>query len=205
MKLWYSTTSPFARKVMAVIKHHGLDDSIVLNRITASFDAHSPHNQVNPLGRIPALQRHCGRWLYGSLLIAEYLDSKGKNTPLLPKEGNLHWAILALHNLVDGISENTMPVIAEKMFRPENEWWTARHNQVRERNLHSFQQLDIALQEFGTALNLGTITAVCLIDWWQFRADKMDIDLAKHCPNLTAWAKAMNEKYTVLANTQPFA
>lgn len=203
MKLWYSTTSPFARKVMAVIKHHQLEDKIEFNRITASFDANSPHNQANPLGRIPALQRNCGRWLYGSLLIAEYLDNKGANTPLLPKEGKIHWNILALHNLVDGIAENTMPVVAEKMFRPENEWWKARHEQVRERNFRSFQQLEIALQEFGTALNLGTLTAVCFIDWWLFRAEKMDIDLAKDFPNLTAWAAEMNGKYGVLRETKP--
>ena len=203
MKLWYSTTSPFARKVMAVIKHHNLEEKIEFNRITASFDANSPHNQANPLGRVPALQRNCGRWLYGSLLIAEYLDNKGTNTALLPKEGKIHWNILALHNLVDGISENTMPVIAEKMFRPENEWWKARHEQVHERNFRSFQQLEAAFDEFGMALNLGTITAVCFIDWWLFRADKMDIDLTKHFPRLTNWATDMYNKFDVLAETIP--
>ncbi|MBF4101543.1 hypothetical protein INT82_02420 [Mannheimia haemolytica] len=32
-----------------------------------------------------------------------------------------------------------------------------------------FRQLEEALQEFGTELNLGTLTAVALIDWWAFR------------------------------------
>ena len=93
---------------------------------------------------------------------------------------------------MDGIAENTMPIIAEKFSRPENEWWKARHEQVRERNFRCFQQLEIALDEFSTELNLGTLTAVCFIDWWLFRTDKMDIALAKYFPKLTAWAAEMN-------------
>ena len=33
MKLWYSTTSPFVRKVMAVLKYHKLDEQIELLRV----------------------------------------------------------------------------------------------------------------------------------------------------------------------------
>lgn len=58
MKLWYSTTSPFARKVMAVIKHHNLEENIEFNPIIVSFDANSFHNKANPLGHIPTLQRN---------------------------------------------------------------------------------------------------------------------------------------------------
>ncbi|QIM66250.1 glutathione S-transferase [Mannheimia granulomatis] len=204
MKLWYSTTSPFARKAIAVIKHHQLEDKVEMLRVTAAMDSNSPHNQDNPLGRIPALQRNCGRWLFGSLLISEYLDQKGNNAPLLPKEGKARWNILALHNVVDGIMENTMhTVLQERMNRPENEWWVSRHEQLMARNIRSFYQLEEALKEFGTELNLGTLSAVALIDWWAFRLEKLGYDLAKNHPNLTAWAVEMNAKYTVLADTLP--
>lgn len=203
MKLWYSTTSPYARKALATLKHQQLEDKTELLRITSSFDPNSPHNQANPLGRVPALQRNCGNWLLGSLLICEYLDQKGNQPKLFPESGKPRWAALALHNLVDGIMENTMPMITEKMLRPENEWWTSRHQQLMDRNVRSFAQLEEALKLFGTELNIGTLTAVCLIDWWQFRADKIGYDLAKHHPNLTAWAGEMNGKYEVLATTKP--
>ncbi|OOR98985.1 glutathione S-transferase [Haemophilus paracuniculus] len=205
MKLWYSTTSPYTRKVVAVVKHHQLEQTVEMHRVTSSFDPNSPHNQDNPLGRIPALQRNCGRWLFGSLLIAEYLDQKGSNVALVPTSGKIRWNTLALHNLVDGIMENTMPMIAEKMLRPEAEWWTARHQQLMDRNAKSFAQLEQTLDEFGTELNIGTLTAVCLIDWWQFRTEKLGYDLAKNHPNLTAWAEQMNAKYPVLAETKPFS
>lgn len=203
MKLWYSTTSPFARKAVIVMKHHQLEDKIEQLRTTAAFDPNSPHNQDNPLGRVPALQRNCGRWLFGSLLICEYLDNKGAQATLFPKEGKARWNVLALHNLVDGIMENTMPMIAEKMLRPENEWWTARHDQLMARNERTFAQLETALVEFGIEFNIGTLTAVCLIDWWQFRVEKIGYDLAKNHQNLTAWAETMNSKYPALAETIP--
>lgn len=203
MKLWYSTTSPYARKALATLKHQQLEDKTELLRITSSFDPNSLHNQDNPLGRVPALQRNCGNWLFGSLLICEYLDQKGKQPKLLPESGKPRWAVLALHNLVDGIMENTMPMVAERMLRPENEWWTSRHQQLMERNIRSLNQLEEVLKPFGTELNIGTLTAVCLIDWWQFRADKIGYDLAKNFPNLTAWAAEMNGKYELLASTKP--
>lgn len=203
MKLWYSATSPFARKVLVTLKYQQLDNKTELLRVTSSFDPNSPHNQDNPLGRIPALQRNCGNWLFGSLLICEYLDQKGKQPKLIPETGKPRWAVLALHNLADGIMENTIPIAVEKMLRPENEWWVERHQQFMDRNVRSLTQLEAALAPFGTELNIGTINAVCLIDWWQFRADKIGYDLAEHCPNLVQWAKTMNEKYVFLAETQP--
>ncbi|WP_386696635.1 glutathione S-transferase [Lonepinella sp. MS14436] len=203
MKLWYSTTSPFVRKVLVTIKHHQLDDKIEMLPIKSSFDPNSPHNQDNPLGRVPALQRNCGRWLFGSLLIAEYLDNKGKNATLFPKEGKARWNVLALHNLADGIMENTLPIISEKMLRPEAEWWTSRHQQLMDRNLKSFAQLEQNLAEFGTELNIGTIFAVCVIDWWTLRAEKLGINFGKSFPNLVKWSDEMNAKYPVLAETAP--
>ncbi|WP_439290770.1 glutathione S-transferase [Lonepinella koalarum] len=203
MKLWYSTTSPFVRKVLVTMKHHQLEDNIALLPVSSSFDPHSPHNQDNPLGRVPALQRNCGRWLFGSLLIAEYLDNKGKNATLFPKEGKARWNVLALHNLADGIMENTLPMIAEILLRPKAEWWTERHQQLVERNLRSFAMLEQNLAEFATELNIGTICAVGVIDWWHLREEKLGVDFGKSFPNLVKWSNQMNAKYPVLAETAP--
>ena len=49
MKLWYSTTSPYVRKVLVTLKYQQLLDKTELIKIGSSFDASSPHNQANPL------------------------------------------------------------------------------------------------------------------------------------------------------------
>lgn len=206
MKLWHSTTSPYVRKVMAVIKHHQLDEQIELQTIQSSFDPNSPHNQDNPLGRVPALQLDNGEWLYSSHVICEYLDHIGAyqqpDRHLLPRNSH-RWNVLQLHALTDGIMENTLPIISERLLRPENEWWTARHQQLTERNIRSFKELERYLAQFGNKLNLGTISAVCVIDWYVMRAEKLGINLNEIAPHLVEWAKMMNAKYVALAETQP--
>ncbi|WP_238327308.1 hypothetical protein [Rodentibacter pneumotropicus] len=49
MKLWYSDSSPYARKVRSVIHYHQLQNQIELLPATSGMDKHSPHNQDNPL------------------------------------------------------------------------------------------------------------------------------------------------------------
>lgn len=53
MKLWYSPMSPFVRRVMIVLKHHHLLEQTELLPVKLSFDANSPHNKDNPVGRFP--------------------------------------------------------------------------------------------------------------------------------------------------------
>ena len=204
MKLWYSSASPYVRKVMATIKHHGLENQVEVLKVgTTSFDPNSAHNRDNPMGRIPALRLDNGEWLFNSLLIAEYLDAKGERTPLFPYD-ETRWQVLNLHALVDGIMENTMPMVAERMLRPEAEWWTSRHEQLTERNRRSFRQLQEKLKPFATELNIGTLAAVCLIDWWRFRQEKARLfELAEAFPDLADWTAEMNAKYPELAQTKP--
>lgn len=206
MKLWHSNTSPYVRKVMAVIKHHQLEDQIELQTIQSSFAPNSPHNQDNPLGRIPALQMDNGEWLYNSHVICEYLDHLGaQNQPerhLLPRDSR-RWSVLQLHALTDGIMENSIPILVERMHRPESEWWITRHQQLIERNIRSFKELERYLAQFGDELNLGTISAVCLIDWYAVRREKLGLNLHDIVPHLAQWAVKMNEKYPELKTTQP--
>lgn len=203
MKLWYSTTSPFVRKVLVALKHHQLLEQVELLTVKSSFDANSPHNQDNPLGRIPALQTQQGNWLFNSYFIAEYLDHLGTQKKLFP-QNEQRWQILHLHHLADGILENTVPMLAERFLRPESEWWTARHQQITERNLRSLAHLEKNISEVNQELNIGTINLVCLVDFFLFRQNAIGIDLAQVSPNLFKWAVAMNEIYPVLAETKPF-
>lgn len=88
METLYSTTESFVSKVMAVINIINWTKQINCYVIDA-FDPNSPHNQDNPLGRIPALQLDNGEWLFGSLLISEYLDSIGHSNCLFHKGNNV--------------------------------------------------------------------------------------------------------------------
>ena len=53
MKLWYSNSSPYARKARAVVQYHQLQNHVELLLATSGLDKNSPHNLDNPLGRLP--------------------------------------------------------------------------------------------------------------------------------------------------------
>ena len=96
MKFWYSSTSPFARKVYVTILHHHLEEQVDIQKVQVAFDRNSPHNQDNPLGRIPAFQASSGEWLYCSDLISQYLDELGQEVFLSYPAISSHKAIAPL-------------------------------------------------------------------------------------------------------------
>ena len=202
MKLWSSTTSPYVRKVRAAAIHHGLENRIEPVTVKSSFAAESAHNQDNPLGRIPVLQLDNGEWLFNSNVIAEYLDSVGQGAPLYPQDAS-RWQVLNLHALAEGLLENTVAMIAEKMLRPENEWWTARHEQIKQRNARTVPVLAEHLQPFGTQLNIGTLFAVCAVDFLLFRDNLTAAAGLAGVSELKAWADEMNALHPCLAATKP--
>lgn len=205
MKLWYSPTSPYARKVRAVAAHHGLDKRIEAALISgSSFSEQAEHNRDNPLGRVPVLQTESGTWLYSSNVIAEYLDAQGSGSRLYPQD-ETRWAVLNLHDLAAGLLDNTIAVVSEKLLRPEAEWWTARHEQIFRRNGRTLATLAEMLAPYGTALNIGTLNAVCAIDFLRFRNALTASESMAGFARLAAWADEMNALYPCLAATKPFA
>ncbi|WP_211296604.1 glutathione S-transferase N-terminal domain-containing protein [Neisseria iguanae] len=115
MKLWYSNTSPYVRKVRAVAVYHGLDTQIEEQLISsAAFSEQAEHNRDTPLGRIPVLQTDEGIWPYSSNVIAEYLDAHGSGQTLYLQDAK-RWAVLNLHDLAAGILDNTIAMVGEKL------------------------------------------------------------------------------------------
>ena len=94
-------------------------------------------------------------------------------------------------------------VLPEKMFRPENEWWLSRHQQVEERNERTLKLILEEIKPFGTTLNIGTLHTVCLIDFLLFRANVTGAEHYSAMQELKAWADKMNALYPCLAETKP--
>ena len=90
-----------------------------IQKVQVAFDRNSPHNQDNPLGRIPAFQASSGEWLYGSDLISQYLDELGQEVSLFPN-GMDKWHVLNILSIAEGILENTMPIVAKNFSMKKN-------------------------------------------------------------------------------------
>ncbi len=102
MKLWYSPTSPFVRKVrMAAIELRLPDDTFELIEIDPWIDPSL--RAVNPLGKAPALQLDDGGVLYESAVIIEYMNTVVMGG-LIPAMGRSRWTTLRFQGLCDGVA-----------------------------------------------------------------------------------------------------
>ena len=81
MKLYYSATSPFVRKVMVAAIELGLRERIELLPAKAHvIDRDRTIIEKNPLGQVPTFITDDGMVLYDSRVIVEYLDVLGNAT-----------------------------------------------------------------------------------------------------------------------------
>ena len=90
MKLCFSPTSPYVRKVMACAITREIDDRI--EQITTNANDSPPEFvAINPLSKVPALVTDDGVALFDSPVICEYLDSFGEALPMFPPHGASRW------------------------------------------------------------------------------------------------------------------
>jgi glutathione S-transferase len=86
MKLYWSSRSPYVRKVMVTAHECGLADQIEREAIVVS--AYLPNTDMlkkNPLGKIPTLILDDDSAVYDSRVICEYLDNQHDGSPLFPR------------------------------------------------------------------------------------------------------------------------
>src|SRR3974377_2247191 len=119
MKLYFSTTSPYVRKVRVVAIEKGLADRVELVAANPWPDP-AAVVAVNPLGKVPTLVTDDGLALYDSPVICEYLDALAPAAPLLPRSGSDRWQVLRCQALCDGILDAAVAIVLERR-RPEAE------------------------------------------------------------------------------------
>lgn len=185
MKLHYSPTSPYVRKVLVTALLGGTHDRLELVRATLTPIAPSAEVQkVNPIGKIPALLLDDGTAIYDSPVICEYMDSLSTGTRLIPASGPERWQALTLNALCDGLLEAAQLIRAEAL-RPEGthfEPWLAVQ---RTRVENALRQLDADAADVLPKLTLGSVAAGCALGWIDFRMP--DLGWRDRYPRLAAW------------------
>lgn len=183
MKLRYSPTSPFVRKVHVVAIETGQIDRIELVK-TNPTDPASGIGKDNPLNKVPALTLDDGATLYDSRVICEYLDTSGKGS-FFPPTGAARWTALRRQALADGMMDAAVLRMVESR-RPENlrsAEWDARQKLKVAQGLAALED-----DHLGPQLDIGTLTVAIMLDYLDFRF-KADDWRAGH-PKLAAWHKS---------------
>ncbi len=197
MKLYYSPTSPYVRKVMACAIDRGLDGRIEKH---LSNPHESPADLVadNPLSKVPCLITDDGLSLFGSQLICEYLDSLGEELQLFPAHGAPRWRALKHQSMGDGILDAAVPCRGE-LGKPRE---AARDAQIARYKAAISRTVDaLEADPPHKHVDIGSITVACALGYLDFRfAD--DPWRANH-PKLTAWYEAFAQNKGIAQTAPP--
>ena len=194
MKLRYSPTSPYVRKVTVTAIEAGLDGRI--ERLpTALFQPGCDIDRDNPLGKIPALIAGDGAVLYDSAVICEYLDSLHPGPKLFPPAGEERWTALRRQALADGLADAAVLRKYETRRPPEvqsDDWMTHQRGKM-ERALDALEGEAGALDG---ALTIGHVAMVSVLDWLDLRFP--DDPWRPSRPRLAGWLSKISKRPSFL-------
>ncbi len=121
MKLYWSSRSPFVRKVMAFAHECGVAARIeCVPTLVAMTQPNADLLKINPTGKIPTLLLDDGSPLYDSTVICEYLDSLHDGRKLFPESGLERWTALRRHALGNNLLDNLM-LWRNEILRPQSQ------------------------------------------------------------------------------------
>lgn len=196
MKLRYTSTSPYVRKVSVTALETGLDDRIE-RVVTNTLDRDSGIAQDNPLVKVPALITDDGERLYDSPVICEYLDSLHSGPKIIPPEGTERWRALRLQALGDGMLDAAILTMLETKRRPEALRWADWIALQQVKVQHGLNQLESEAGTLEDLPTIGTITVGCALGYLDFRFAEDDWRL-RH-PSLAAWYEGFSRRPSMQA------
>ena len=168
MKLRYSPTSPYVRKVMISLLELGLRDRVELE----PTNVWAPDTDIglsNPLGKVPALTLDNGDVLFDSPVICEYLDAQIPQVVLFPAVGEARWKALRFQAIGDGLMDAGVLRLLEGRREPaqQSEDWKDRQLAAINRGLDA---LEAGVNDLsGGPLTIGQISVACALGWIEFR------------------------------------
>ena len=197
MKLHYSPTSPYVRKVVACAVARGIDAQ--LERTETNPHVSPPDLLAhNPLSKVPCLVTEDGLALFDSPVICEYLDSVGDERPLFPPAGPARWRALRQQAIGDGIMD---AAVARRMDqgRPQEDARDAfmdRQAAAVERAL-DLLEADVPAQH----VDIGAIAIACALGYLdlRFAADAWRTSR----PKLAAWYEVMAARPEIAGTAPP--
>ena len=167
MKLLYSPTSPYARKVRICARELGVALEEVVMGANPTQAADPALATANPLAKIPTLVLEDGRAIYDSRVIAEYLDSLTDRT-LAPRSGDARWTALVEQAACDGVLDAALLSRYEVAMRPEAmrwpEWLAGQAGKI-ERTL---DLLETSARDAASP-GLGDICVACALGYLDLR------------------------------------
>ncbi|MBU6339105.1 MAG: glutathione S-transferase N-terminal domain-containing protein [Rickettsiales bacterium] len=198
MKLYYTKRSPYATKVRAVAKQHGIELELIevadLSKKTPELLA------ANFIGKVPALVLNSGESIFDSPVICQYLDEIGKGKKLIPALGVERYRVLKIEAAADSVMDSCVAIFFEGL-RPEEQ----RSEAIVERHVGSINRVleyfNNNIKEITGELNLGMIALASGLGYINLRF-REQINFEVKYPALKNWYEGM-QKHQSISETAP--
>jgi len=202
MKLIFSPSSPFVRKVRIAAIELGLIDKIEFVPTTvAPGQANDDYSRITPLKKIPALILDNGDIILDSYVIAEYLDELAGGGKLIPASGPTRWKVKSDHSLLQGMLDSMLLCRYEKAVRPQGLQWQAWSDDHWNRAWQGMARYDKQADVLSRPLDIVQIALVCVLGYADFRF--ADCGWRKAYPNLDAFHEKMVARPSVKISLPP--
>ncbi len=187
MKLFYSSASPYVRKVMVLAWETGLVERIeCIPAVVSPVNREKSVALHNPTGHVPTLVLDNGEAIFDSRVICEYLDGLHDRNPFYPADIQRRLKTQCLHALADGLLDAAVLVRFEEALRPEALRWSAWIDGQWDKVTSSLRALEAKwLPHLSGTLDMGGIAAACALGYLDFRFP--DRAWRPHYPNLAKW------------------
>jgi glutathione S-transferase len=164
MKLYWSSISPYARKVMIVAHETGLISRIDYVNVALAYGKADPElMRSNPLGKVPTLVLDDGTLLYDSNVICEYLDSLHDGQKFFPAILMNRLVALRRQALGDGLCDILRHWRREQQKTPDcqsQEYFASQH----QRTMATLDRMNSEVGDLETTpYNIGHVAFGCAV------------------------------------------
>jgi glutathione S-transferase len=202
MKLIFSQSSPFVRKVRIAAIELGLIDKIeFLPTTVAPGQPNDDYSRITPLKKLPVLILDNGDVLLDSYVIVEYLDELAGGGKLIPASGPTRWKVKSGHSLLQGMLDSMLLCRYEKAVRPQGLQWQVWSDDHWNRAWRGMARFDQQADVLSRPLDIVQIGLVCVLGYADFRF--ADCGWRKAYPNLDAFHEKMLARPSVKISLPP--
>ncbi len=198
MKLFYTNTSPYSRKVRITLLEKGLDgevEYILCNPFEDAVELKS----LNPLGKIPTLVLDDGRVVYDSPVICEYLDTLNANGELVPSSNDARLLVNTWQALADGIIDASYNIVMEGR-RDESERSQNCIERWKGSIVDSLKQIEQQIATLPGEITMAEISLAAALGYLDFRLSYLEWRNGQS--NTAAWYGEFSKRPSMV-ETQP--
>jgi glutathione S-transferase len=202
MKLTFSPSSPFARKVRIAAIELGLVDKIEFTPTTVvPAQSNDAYSQVTPLKKLPVLILDNGDVILDSYVIVEYLDELAGGGKLIPASGAARWKVKSDHSLLQGMLDSMLLCRYEGMVRPQELRWQAWSDDHWSRAWKGMARFEKQADMLARPFDISHVALVCVLGYADFRF--ADCGWRKAYPKLDAFHEKMLTRPSVKISVPP--